>query len=173
MSGGPWRRQPSGLGPARNRSGTRLAEIDTLRPHDAAADDSIEAAANIGTEARPSRPVGLDRASQRIERVQLADGADRLVGTLMAYFAPDQITAHVHVAFCPPFAAVPRIDYRQTVGPAARIKVGQLLPHGVRFDVKLAGRPQAATQLVLEVRADNRIWRRIAAHSMSRQLLLR
>jgi hypothetical protein len=91
--------------------------------------------------------------SQRLERVQSMGGADRLAGTLTARFAPGQVTAHVHVAFCPPFSRVPQLDFRQVAGPSARIKVGQLLPHGVRFDVKREGPATDSASLCLEMRA--------------------
>lgn len=93
------------------------------------------------------------RFAQRIERVQSVDGTDLLSGTLTARLAPGQITAHVHVAFCPPFSRVPRLDFRQMAGPAARIKVGQVLPHGVRFDLKLNTPAAEPVTLSLEVRA--------------------
>ncbi|MBI2825605.1 MAG: hypothetical protein HYX69_13055 [Planctomycetia bacterium] len=89
----------------------------------------------------------------RIERVQTADGNDVLSGVLAARFVPGQATAHVHVAFCPPFARVPRLEYRQVSGPAARIKLGQLLPHGARFDLKRTATDVTAARIVLEVRA--------------------
>jgi hypothetical protein len=115
----------------------------------------VRGAAEIQRARSPALPIRItsDRTGQCIERVQTASGCDRLVGTFMAYFAPGQTTAYIHVAFCPPFAAVPRVEHRQTGGPAARVKVGQVLPHGIRFDVKLIDPEAAPGQLVLEVRA--------------------
>ena len=78
-----------------------------------------------------------------------------LAGTLTARLAPGQVTAHVHVAFCPPFPRVPQLDFRQVAGPPARIKVGQMLPHGVRFDVRLEGPSTEPATLCLEVRASH------------------
>ena len=78
--------------------------------------------------------------SQRFERVRSIGGGDLLAGTLTARPLPrDRSRRTVHVAFCPPFPRVPQLDFRQVAGPPARIKVGQTLPHGVRFDVKLEG----------------------------------
>ncbi|HEY4313430.1 MAG TPA: hypothetical protein VGN12_28525 [Pirellulales bacterium] len=91
--------------------------------------------------------------AQRFERLQSADGRDVLAGMTTMQFTAGQVTAHVHLAFCPPFAHVPRIDYRQIAGPAARLKLGQVLPHGVRIDVKLAAPAAERTQLRLELRA--------------------
>ena len=39
--------------------------------------------------------------------------------------------------FCPPFASVPQLDFEQADGPPARVKLGQLLAYGARFEVKL------------------------------------
>ena len=93
------------------------------------------------------------RFAQRIERVQAVDGRDILAGTLSTRLAAGQVTAHVHVAFCPAFESVPRLDFRQAAGPAARIKLGQVLPHGARIDVKLDAPPAEPVFLELEVRA--------------------
>ena len=76
-------------------------------------------------------------------------------GSLTARIVPGQVTAHVHVAFCPPFANVPQLDFRQVSGPTARIKVGQVLPHGVRFDVKLEQPATDSASLCLEMRASH------------------
>jgi len=90
---------------------------------------------------------------QRFERVQSADGRDVLAGSLSTRLRGGQSRAYVHVAFCPPFATVPQVDFRQVSGPAARVKAGQVLPHGARFDVKLDNPAAEAVNLVLEVRA--------------------
>lgn len=60
-----------------------------------------------------------------------------LRGTLQTAFAPGQRTAFAHVAFCPPFAMLPQLEFRQVDGPAARIKLGQLQTYGARFELKL------------------------------------
>jgi hypothetical protein len=147
-----WRRGPVAQGPWRDRKHGLRSGRQTLGARDSMAPDVQEATA-IKTRRSPALPAPSDRTSQCIERVQTASGSDRLAGTLMTYFAPGQTTAYVHVAFCPPFVAVPRVEYRQTGDPAARVKVGQVLPHGIRFDVKLYGPAPAPVQLVLEVRA--------------------
>ena len=106
----------------------------------------------LALEGNPSRDL-VGNVLQRIERVQSADAGDILSGSVATQFARGQATAHIHLAFCPPFDRVPRLDYRQVAGPAARVKVGQVLPHGVRFDVKLASPAPEPTRLVLDVRA--------------------
>ena len=99
----------------------------------------------------PAAP--LERHVQRIERVQGADGCDRLSGSVAISFSPGQTRQAIHVAFCPPFATMPSLEFRQTAGPPASVKVGQLLPHGVRFDIKLERTSDVAMQAVVEVRA--------------------
>ena len=94
-----------------------------------------------------------DACVQRFERVRSADGCDLLAGLISTRLRGGQSRAYVHVAFCPPFAAVPQVDFRQVAGPAARVKAGQVLPHGARFDVKLDNPAAEAVNLVLEVRA--------------------
>ncbi len=88
---------------------------------------------------------------QQLVRTRLCDGGEQLAGWLRVALAPGQRSANVHVAFCPPFARSPRIRVEQREGPAARVKEGQLLPYGVRLDVKLAQAAQAAATVVLEI----------------------
>jgi hypothetical protein len=84
------------------------------------------------------RAIEQDQVTQQLTRLRAADGSDVLQGWLRAPLAAGQRTAHLHVAFCPPFATSPRLEFAQTGGPAARIKQGQLLAYGVRLDVKLS-----------------------------------
>jgi hypothetical protein len=105
-----------------------------------------------------NRPLGSPDAQspdpacvQWLHRVQTVDGSDLLEGSLSTRFAAGQTTGLIHVAFCPSFARVPTLDYRQQAGPPARIKLGQLLPHGARFDIKLAEPAQAVLHVTLEI----------------------
>jgi len=76
-------------------------------------------------------------ATQQLTRSRNEPGQDLLVGSLRARFAPQQRSETLHVAFCPPFARIPELQYRQVTGPAVRIKTTQLLAHGVRLELKL------------------------------------
>lgn len=80
--------------------------------------------------------VGED-VTQRLIRTDSNKEGDVLRGQVRATLVAEQRTCHVHVAFCPPFPGVPEIEFQQTEGPPARIKPGQVLPWGLRFDVKL------------------------------------
>jgi hypothetical protein len=93
---------------------------------------------------------------QQLTRADLADGSDRLAGWLQATFEPGERTATVHVAFCPPFAEVPKVTVRQTSGPATRIKPGQTLTHGVRLELKLNFASRAAERVLVEFSAESR-----------------
>jgi hypothetical protein len=75
--------------------------------------------------------------TQQLTRATTAQGGDTLCGTLRLDLAAGQRTGNLHVAFCPPFAGTPQITAEQIDGPEARIKIAQLLPYGVRMDVKL------------------------------------
>jgi|GEM_PF-2734467 len=94
-----------------------------------------------------------DDCVQRIVRAQAIDGGDHLQASLSTRLDVGQTTAQIHVAFCPSFARVPALDFRQIAGPAARVKLGQLLPHGARFEVKLSDPATAVSQVTLEVLA--------------------
>lgn len=86
--------------------------------------------------------------TQQMIRSRAADGTETLSGWLRVALAPGQRLATAHLAFCPPFAEVPELDVRQTEGPAARVKIGQVLPYGARLELKLA----APAQHPLDVR---------------------
>jgi hypothetical protein len=75
--------------------------------------------------------------TQQLTRSTTARGGDVLCGALRLDLAAGQRTGNLHVAFCPPFAGTPEINAVQVDGPEARIKIAQLLPYGVRMDVKL------------------------------------
>ena len=142
-SGKPWH------GTALGRPVGRNEDIADERPKDAA---------RRGFQPDAGRAVfdlaaASARFAQRVERVQAVDGRDILAGTLTTRLSAGQVTAHVHVAFCPPFASVPRLDFRHAAGPAARIKLGQILPHGARIDVKLDAPSAGPVFLELEIRA--------------------
>lgn len=94
-----------------------------------------------------------ERIVQQLTRSTTRDGVDMLRGSLHATFPPGLRTLSIHVAFCPPFAERPRMEFRQTSGPTVRIKLAQLLAFGARFDVKLAALAQADETVVLEISA--------------------
>jgi hypothetical protein len=87
---------------------------------------------------------------QQLTRSQADDGTERLSGWLRMPFAAGQRTGSVHVAFCPPLKATPELLVEQIGGPEARVKTAQLLPYGVRLDLKLAVAAEEPTSVLLQ-----------------------
>jgi hypothetical protein len=100
-------------------------------------------------------PAPTSDVVQQLVRTRSAAGLDRMQGWLKTEFEPTERNATLHVAFCPPFDETPRLTVLQVSGPAARVKPVQLLPYGVRLEVKrlLAGHDPAT--VVLEFSAES------------------
>jgi hypothetical protein len=90
---------------------------------------------------------------QQLTRSRAADGIEEISGWLRTCFAAGQRTASVHVAFCPPLAAVPELAVEQIDGPEARIKTAQVLPYGARVDLKLAAASGEPASVLLQFSA--------------------
>ncbi len=95
------------------------------------------------------------QVTQQFLRCRAAGGAEQISGRVRASFAAGQRTANVHVAFCPPLEKTPRFNVEQVDGPKARIKTAQLLPHGVRLDLKLSAAADEPVDVVLEFAAED------------------
>ena len=91
-------------------------------------------------------------ATQSMLRTRDAD-TEEISGTLRTDLRPGERTVYAHVGFCPPLAATPRIEAEQTDGPEATIKLGQVLPHGARFDVRLQSASEEAVRVELAFHA--------------------
>jgi len=87
---------------------------------------------------------------QKTVRTVLADGLELMRGQMRIPFVPGQRIAAAHVAFCPPFDQTPQVEFRQTSGPGARVKLAQVYPYGSRFDLKLATVAPDSTSVVLD-----------------------
>jgi len=91
----------------------------------------------------------------QIERRMLAEGGEQIVGSLVAAFAAQQRTHDVHLPFCPPLAKLPTVEAEAVEGPAARVRVVQVLANGARLEVRLdepAGEP---TRVLVQVLASS------------------
>ena len=97
--------------------------------------------------------IPADDILQQLIRRRATDGSEVLSGWLRVPLAAGQRTANIHVAFCPPFPRTPQVAVEQLDGPGARIKKVQVLPYGVRLDLKLAELSEAATAIVLQFSA--------------------
>jgi hypothetical protein len=91
-----------------------------------------------------------DDLTATLVRRREPDGREKLSGSIRAPFVAGQRTAPVHVPFCPPFCELPRCEAEPVDGPPASIRVAQVLPYGVRFDVKLEAPAPAATSVWIE-----------------------
>lgn len=90
---------------------------------------------------------------QQWTRSRLPDGSEQILATLRAELAAGQRTASIHLAFCPPLAEVPELEFEQVDGPDARIQQGELFRHGARLDVRLAEPAATACSVVIELAA--------------------
>jgi hypothetical protein len=75
---------------------------------------------------------------QQLTLCRDAAGRQQLSGWLRLPLQAGQRSGNLHVAFCPPFAEPPQVDFEHSGGPAGVIKAGQVLAYGARLDVKLA-----------------------------------
>ncbi len=75
--------------------------------------------------------------TQQMTRRRHDDGSESLEGWLRADLAPGARHATAHLAVCPPLERAPECFVEPMDGPSATVKVGQLLVHGVRFEIKL------------------------------------
>ena len=101
--------------------------------------DSVE-------EPEPTEPAA-DVLQQLTLRVT-AEGGQELSGWLRIGLAAGQRTGNLHVAFCPSFDQAPQVQVEAVSGPDCRIKAAQVLPYGVRLDVKL-DEPAGSAESVL------------------------
>lgn len=90
---------------------------------------------------------------QQLTRTRTAEGNEVIAGWLSVELAAEQRSATAHVAFCPPFARVPRIEIAVEGEQDARVKVAQVLAYGARFDVKLNAPASEPTVLPLRFTA--------------------
>ena len=111
---------------------------------------SLAPTAHTPLSLNPDVAVLPPQVTQQLTRSQAADGTEELSGWLRTAFAPGQRTGSIHVAFCPPFATTPELEVEQRDGPEARIKTAQLLPYGVRLDLKLAAASAEPATVLLQ-----------------------
>ena len=97
-----------------------------------------------------------DNVVQQVTRVRDTDGGESLHGVLRGDFAPGERNQNLHIAFCPPLAAVPEFTFEQVEGPSATIKAGQVEMFGARLEVRLDAPPREAAQVLVEFSAATR-----------------
>lgn len=87
---------------------------------------------------------------QQVVRRREPDGSETIAGWLRAEVPAAARHATAHVAICPPFEGRPKCFAEQMDGPPAQIKVAQVLPHGVRFEIKLDEPGAEAADVLVE-----------------------
>lgn len=105
---------------------------------------------------RQTRPASQTDICQKLTRRTLPSGQEEIVGVLRMGISAGQRHAVAHAAFCPPFAGVPTVacDVRDALGRACGAATAvQALPHGARFDIKLAAGAPAACFVWLDYTA--------------------
>jgi hypothetical protein len=91
---------------------------------------------------------------QRLTRTCSAAGIERIEGWLKAVAAPGERTLNLHAAFCPPFERIPQFTVIQSSGPTGRVRAVQLLPYGVRLELKLNEPSGDKAAIVIEFAAE-------------------
>jgi hypothetical protein len=91
----------------------------------------------------------LEQVSQRLVRKR-DDGGEVIEGWLRVELAAQQRHATAHLAICPPLACTPRCYAEPSAGPGADVKVAQVLPYGVRFEIKLDAAASEPTSVVID-----------------------
>jgi hypothetical protein len=92
----------------------------------------------------------LDAISQQVVRRRQPDGSEAIEGWVRAEFSPGQRHGAAHIAICPPLDRVPQCFAEQMDGPAAQIKIAEVLPYGARFEIKLDKPAEQATSVIVE-----------------------
>lgn len=123
---------------AGRRSAIRDNPASTAMPDEPATlgdDEALHELLEDVEEPEPELPP--DDVVQQLVRRQDELAGDSLSGSVRTRFGAGQRTATAHLAFCPPFAATPEFTAETWDGPAATVKVAQLLPYGARLELRL------------------------------------
>ncbi len=141
----------------RGRAGSsrpaRVDSPDVASPHPSPAKPSTSAPSITLLPSLPPDTVPGADVLQQLTRSQAADGSERVSGWLRVPLCAGQRTASIHLAFCPPFPKTPVLDVERLDGPEARIKTAQVLPHGVRLDLKLRHAAEEPLDVLLQFSA--------------------
>jgi hypothetical protein len=95
----------------------------------------LPADGDLSAESEPLQPEA--DILQQLTLRATAEGGQELSGWLRVRLVAGQRMGSLHVAFCPSFAEMPRVQAEAVSGPDCRIKAAQVLPYGARLDVKL------------------------------------
>jgi hypothetical protein len=90
---------------------------------------------------------------QRVIRQRDEEGVEAIRAQLAAEFAARQRNATLHVGFCPPLAALPRVEVQAIDGPEAEVKVSQAFAHGARLELRLSEAAEQACRVTVALTA--------------------
>lgn len=96
-----------------------------------------------------------DEATQRLVRRRTDENVDQLEGSFLVEFDEDQLTAVMHVPFCPAFDTVPNVDVFLLDEVPAKLIVSEPQIFGVRVEVKRDKSAPDRLRLVLLAAANN------------------
>ena len=149
-----WRRMLGGEVPAGTTApaGTTMPAGPAAPPRPALASEPVGLASTPASVDLLGQPpeVATDAALQSMVRRREESGAEVIEGFVRAELSPGERHATAHVAICPPFASVPVCYAEPCDGPPAQVKVGQVLPYGARFEIKLDEPAEEPTAVVVE-----------------------
>ncbi|MCA9099984.1 MAG: hypothetical protein KDA63_02475 [Planctomycetales bacterium] len=126
---------PTRPSPRRMPPGTPMARRQKRETATSGANVPVEAAFATSGEHCDVAP---QNTLQEIRRGPNAEGVDTLVGRLRVRMAAGARSGRAHVVFCPPFAGTPTVTLEPGDPLPARVRVAQVLPQGVRFELKSA-----------------------------------
>ncbi|MDR1480583.1 MAG: hypothetical protein LBJ00_16750 [Planctomycetaceae bacterium] len=92
-----------------------------------------------------------DNKTQQMTRSKTESGGERLEGYFLVEFEGDQLTAYVHVPFCPVFERLPAVDAYLVDAVEAKLTVAKIQRFGARIDVKRANINVNSLRLVVVV----------------------
>jgi hypothetical protein len=114
-----------------------------------------DAAAAPGRNRRPRRPAERvpGHLRQRFTRYDTPAGTDCLRGRINVEIAAGARTAHGHVGFCPAFEVTPAVEVTTDYdGVEATVAAAEVLPWGVRVEVRLAEPAEEPLEIPVDLR---------------------
>jgi hypothetical protein len=148
-------------------AGQRLPPADDFASQTAAAarhggDVLVDGASPALDATSAGEPTDRD-ALQWMVRQRDETGGETIEGYVRAAFVAGQRHATAHLAICPPFVSMPVCYAEPSDGPPAQVKVAQVLPYGVRLEIKLDEPAAEACDVTVDFSIQER-----ATHSSAR-----
>jgi hypothetical protein len=110
---------------------------------------------NSTTNLDESHEADAEHVLQKFTRVRTADGHEVIHGALIGEFGPGERHATLHIAFCPPFDHLPRVEVNVADDSRASVKLTQVLHNGAQLEVRLAAPASKDTSVTIELFASD------------------